>query len=304
MSGHLIGCAGDAQDLGKSHKLALVAFADSADDRTHIAFPGYEGVMKWASCSRSRAAELINDLEAAGYLEQHRTSRPGRRAEYVVFPGGCCDVHRTPDTEPRPTVETVQAWARQAGVELTDDQAKAMAALPGNGSEISDVNGSGISDLSTPDGSEIPDLSAGNGSEISVQVQNGSEKSDPFTTTTTNPLTPSTVSAEAAIAAVAPPSPRNCPTHGSDPIRNCRGCGTTARQLEAAEREAAIARKRAADRAAAAAERASRAAAARASQTPETRAVVEATRKRIHDAQAATKAARNARSPKATSGSR
>lgn len=237
MSGHLIGCAGDAQDLGKSHKLALVAFADSADDRTHIAFPGYEGVMKWASCSRSRAAELINDLETAGYLVQHRTARPGRRAEYVVFPHGCCELHR-PEAEPRPTVATVLAWARDAGVELTEDQAAAMAAqvdADSNGSEIPDPNGSEFSDLSPSDGSEISDPlpdDQPDGSEISdpnsVRVQNGSgngsETLDPFTTSLLT-SSPSPLPRPAG-------QPATCVRHPDLPGISCRGCGTTQKQID------------------------------------------------------------------------
>lgn len=232
MSGHLIGCAGEAQDLGKSHKLALVAFADSADDRTHIAFPGYEGVMKWASCSRSRAAELINDLEEAGYLLQHRRAQPGRRAEYVVFPGGCCDLHR-PEAEPRPTVAAVVAWARDAGVELTTEQAGAMAHLGpiAPGIETPDLNGSEISDLSRGDRSETSDPfsdQAGNGSEISdpngVRVQNGSgngsETLDPFTTSQHVHTPP-------------PPSPDPQPASPTDLQQRTRARDRRRRSLEA-----------------------------------------------------------------------
>lgn len=247
MSGHLIGCAGDVDDVGKSHKLALVAFADSADDRTHIAFPGYEGVMRWASCSRSRAAELISDLVAAGYIRLHKTSRPGRRAEYVVFPDGCCDLHRTPAVEPDsgPSAADLVAALAAAGVDLTPEQALRLTAP--NGSEIPDpssVNRSEISDLS---GDE-----SGNGSEISdasgQRVQNGSEISEHFTTSNTPPSPRKRGAIE----------PRNCQKHGTTPQPNCRGCGTTNRQLAEARAREATERKRLADAEAAAESRARR----------------------------------------------
>ena len=127
MSGHLIGCVKEIQNLGTSHKLALVAFADSADDRTHIGFPGYEGVQDWASCSRSRAAELIADLVEKGYLKPHKRGRRGQRAEYVVFPDGCCEKHRTPVQEPQIDVDELAATL---GVQV--DQIRAVLAAIGS----------------------------------------------------------------------------------------------------------------------------------------------------------------------------
>lgn len=240
MSGHLIGCAGAIKGLGKSHKLALLAFADSGDDRTHIGFPGYEGVQMWADCSRSRAAELISDLVAAGYLELHKSARPGRRAEYIVFPDGCCDLHRTPAVEA--TDVDLEAIAKAAGIPL--EHAAAFLAAMNNGSDTPDPNGSEISDPSSGNGSEISDPSsaaAQNGSETSdsnsERVQNGSEISDPSTTSrTTTPLPP-------ASGWTAPQ--RTCPKHPDAPGANCRACGTTARQVaDQRRREAAEQRRR------------------------------------------------------------
>jgi hypothetical protein len=95
---HLMECVRPLR-LNPSTKLALLAFADSADSATQIAFPGLEAVMEWASVSRSRAAAVVAELVDAGLLRHHRPGHRGRRAEYVVFPGGCCDAH------PRPRVD-------------------------------------------------------------------------------------------------------------------------------------------------------------------------------------------------------
>jgi hypothetical protein len=281
VSGHLIGCAGDVKDVGKSHKLALVAFADSADDRTHIAFPGYEGVMKWASCSRSRAAELISDLVAAGYIRLHKTSRPGRRAEYVVFPDGCCDLHRTPVEEPEsaPTPADLVAALAAAGVDLTPEQAQRLATA--NGSEISDPSSGNRSEISDASDDESGNGS-GNGSEISdaseQQVQNGSEISEHFTTSNTPP----SPRKRGAIA------PSNCQRHGTAPQPNCRGCGTTNRQLAAARAREG---KRLADEADA--RRAAEFRARReqlAAQPPEVSGLLGETRRRIAESKTHTKA--------------
>lgn len=158
MSGHLIGCVKPIRTLPKSHKLALVAFADSADDRTHIGFPGYEGVQEWADVSRGRAAELIRDLVEWGYLKPHKRGHRGQRAEYVVFPDGCCDLHRTPVEEPPVDVEQLAA---AAGVSV--DQARLMLAAMTSGG--ADVPTPAPEPVETEKGSEAPDASSGNGSD-------------------------------------------------------------------------------------------------------------------------------------------
>ncbi|HXH77291.1 hypothetical protein [Nocardioides sp.] len=238
MSGHLIGCAGSLETysvdgterkLPTSHKLALLAYADSADDRTHIGFAGYKGVMAWAVCSRARAAELIRDLCSWGLLEQHATARPGRRAEYVVFPGGCCDIHRPAEEEP---AHDIGDLARAAGISV--DQARLLVAA---------MNGSDAPDTSPRNGSDAPDPLTADTSEQAVEpvdshtfeterVQNRSDTPDPFTTSTTSPLPP--------------PASRQgrCGAHPNGHA-NCRGCGTTPRQLAAAAAKAKADKQRA-----------------------------------------------------------
>lgn len=278
MSGHLIGCV-KRLDIGKSHKLALVAFADSADDITHIGFPGSDGVQEWAACSKSRAAELVTDLVAMGYLQLHRRGRPGRRAEYIVFPRGCCVVHR-PDLSgegPDDTLRQVLADLTAAGLELTDEQ---LAVIQGR-LTAADENTSEISDQSPPDMSEKSDPSPsvdGNRSEISDQSaqqdQNTSENSGPFTTSTTTPPPPTT-GGDRSTGQSVPPSPaahapssltgrqavtpfigRVCQKHGTTQAPNCRGCGTTQRQIDKAEAKAKAEAARLADRQASAQSRA------------------------------------------------
>lgn len=218
MSGHLIGCVKPIQDLGASHKLALTAFADSADDRTHIGFPGYEGVQEWAVVSRARAAELIRDLVHLGYLKPHKRGRRGQRAEYIVFPDGCCELHRTPVEEPAVDAEHLAA---AAGVTL--DQIHAvLTALGSDAPDPVTVNGSDAPDPNSqigPIGSEPSDPNPGKGPE---RVHASRSNPDAFTpSSTTSPLPP--------------PASRQgrCPAH-PEGRANCRMCGTTPRQLAAA----------------------------------------------------------------------
>lgn len=226
MSGHLIGCV-KPLDLPTSHKLALVAFADSADDRTHIGFPGYEGVQEWATCSRGRAAELIRDLCEWGYLKSHKRGHRGQRAEYIVFPNGCCDFHRTPVEEPAVDVETL---AQAAGVTL--EQARLMmtalgSSSPGIASGAPDAIGGNVS--STPDPFSTPGENAGdNAGKGPDSVQDSRSNANAFTPKNT-PLPPK---GECSIHPTGHP--------------NCRACGTTPRQRAAAAAKAADATRRAA----------------------------------------------------------
>jgi hypothetical protein len=246
VSGHLIGCAGRT-DLPTSHKLALVAFSDSADDRTHIGFPGYEGVMTWACCSRGRAAELIRDLVEWGYLRHHKRGHRGQRAEYVVFPNGCCDLHRIPVDEP--AVDVV-AMARAAGV--TVDAARLMLSALGH--------------TTPPNGSDAPDANSGNESE--QPDPNDQQPSTPVGDAVDDPRKdPESVhgsrsTANAFTPSTNPPSPTGKPSGACskhpDGHPNCRGCGTTARQRAAAERRAAAEQHRLEQQRIVAAERAAR----------------------------------------------
>ena len=245
MSGHLIGCAGAVDDrrIGTSHKLALLAFADSADDRTHIGFPGYPGVMKWANVSRGRAAELIRDLVEFGYLQQHKKAHRGQRAEFIVFPHGCCELHRTPVAEPDVDVDQLAA---AAGVSV--DQARRLldAIHSPKGSDTPDALGGNESDAPDPIAhrtTEPVENPVENHPVEAQRVQKGSDAPDPFTPsenkTPLPPSAPTTGDDRAPLAAVGDASSSPCPAHrASHPTGKdgCRGCGRSARQLaEAAD---------------------------------------------------------------------
>lgn len=248
MSGHLIGCVKRLKGLPKGHKLGLVAFADSADDRTHIGFPGYEGVQEWADVGRSQAANIIADLTEWGFLRQHKRGHRGQRAEYVVFPNGCCDQHRAPVEEPEVDVETLAA-AAGVDVEAARLMLSAMGTtLPAKGSSPTGPSDGGKGPA-RPDPNDVEPRSgglegAGKGPKGPESVRGSRSPGGAFTTSTTPP-TPTSGGAE--IAASCPRHPTGRP--------NCRACGTTPRQLaaeaakrKAAERRAQEAAKTAADR--------------------------------------------------------
>ena len=104
MSMHLVDCAAKLQGLNPSTKLAFMAFADSADRHTHIGLPGLENVMLWACVKRARANEIVAELVDLGLLVKHRAGHRGRRAEYVVFPNGCCNDCTVPTATASTTV--------------------------------------------------------------------------------------------------------------------------------------------------------------------------------------------------------
>lgn len=92
MAIHLLECAAHT-DLAPSKKLALMALADDADKVTRIGSAGLDGVMAWSGLKKSRALEVLAELVAEGFLRRERGGRIGRRAEFVVFPDGCCALH-------------------------------------------------------------------------------------------------------------------------------------------------------------------------------------------------------------------
>lgn len=250
MSGHLIGCVKPITDLPtRSHKLALLAFADSGDDRTHIALPGYEGVQEWVGCGRSQAFALIQDLIRLGYLRQHKRGHRGQRAEWIVFPNGCCETHRTPVAEEPVDVDQLAA---AAGVD--PEQARLLLTAMGHdappsrsGQKASGPAGPyerGMGPAQT--GPKEPE-SAHPGDNPGDESRKGTERvrqsrvtADAFTPSR-NPLTPTGKPAGER-------STGTCSRHPNGHA-NCRGCGTTARQRADAERRAAAELHRAEQRA-------------------------------------------------------
>lgn len=139
MAIHLTECAA-LTDLPASKKLVLMACADSADRDSRIAKPGFDNVCRWSGLKRSRAMEVMAELVAEGFLVRRSSGRAGRRAEFYVFPGGCCAMHgplpqvaagsATPDPdEDTPDVEAGSGPPDPTGSAPPDPQV-----APGSGS--------------------------------------------------------------------------------------------------------------------------------------------------------------------------
>lgn len=105
MSDHLVDCAA-RQNLPAAKKLALMCFADSADRFSRVGFPGLEDVQQWSGLSRRGALRVTAELVMDGLLTKRSSGHRGHRAEYVVFPDGCCDKHQ-------PTVEEPEEGCQQ-----------------------------------------------------------------------------------------------------------------------------------------------------------------------------------------------
>ena len=131
MSRHLVECAGQVTGLRPVEKLLLLCMCDNAGDRDHIALPGLATAMTWTMASRSTTYAAIEALTDLGYLRQtmkaHGTNSgagKGRRAEYEVFPNGCCERHGAPavssersDADMSRSLSPAQLAARRANVE-------------------------------------------------------------------------------------------------------------------------------------------------------------------------------------------
>lgn len=223
MSIHLIDCALKTT-LPATHKLVLIAFANSADDLTRIAFPGQENVMTYSSTGRTRAYEIIAELVERGFLKLYKQGHRGRRAEYVVFPNGCCEGHgnHTGANEP---VRVRPTGPFERDVSAPPDP------LPGNplGSAPPDplsVNGS-----APPDPIGVEDLGSGPADPLSAKGPERVRPTGPLTYLTTTPPTPQRAGGI-------------CKRHPDAPGENCRACGTTSRQIERAAAKTKAAAKR------------------------------------------------------------
>lgn len=244
-------CASKRTDLTGAQKLALLAFADSADRQTRIAFPGFDNVQMWACVGRSQANALVQQLVELGLLRKHKGGHRGRRAEYVVFPNGCCN-----DCQPLTHAEPTKGSSVPDSVSVQGSSAPAPFGAPPAASSCA-----------------VDSQPIGSGSVDPIE-EKGSGKGP----VATGPL-PSFPSI--------PPNPQAspggavCAKHPTDPHPNCRGCGTTARQVEAnairqartAKREHAEARRRQ--------EAAARAALRADSKAPTVQSLLEQTRKQL-----------------------
>jgi hypothetical protein len=108
MAIHLLECAAHT-NLPASKKLALMAIADDADKESRVGRAGLDAVMAWSGLKKSRALEVIAELVTEGFLRRESGGYIGHRAEFMVFPDGCCALHgptrkgsARPDASPKP----------------------------------------------------------------------------------------------------------------------------------------------------------------------------------------------------------
>lgn len=126
MAIHLTECAA-LSELPASKKLVLMACADSADKDTRIALPGFDNIVRWSGLKRSRAMEVIAELVAEGYLVRRSSGRAGRRAEFYVFPAGCCAMHgplpllRSGSAQPDPAAAAPESPSGTPSASATPD---------------------------------------------------------------------------------------------------------------------------------------------------------------------------------------
>lgn len=157
MSIHHVECAA-LTTLPASTKLVLMAFADSADKDTRVAFPGMGNVMAWSGLKKSRALEVTRWLVTQGYLVRASGSNatgPKRRAEYLVFPAGCCLQHGPTDGYDGP-----DPLNTSAGPDMNT----------ANTSGTSDVDNSITSDAAELGTSGTPDPFGPNTSDLAVNT--------------------------------------------------------------------------------------------------------------------------------------
>lgn len=224
MSLHLMECVRPLR-LNPSTKLALLAFADSADHSTHIAFPGLEAVMEWANVSRSRAAAIVAELVDVDLLQRHRAGHRGRRAEFVVFPLGCCDAHPRPDLDPWDGATVSRCSITHTGPACAGDcthpekgpagrtQTDAIGSCTQDSVSVKASRGQDPIDEPAADRVLSTGPSPLKGSCL------GTAHGTPSSTTTTSPQPPT----------APPPGEPVCAAHPTTPGSYCRACGTSPR---------------------------------------------------------------------------
>ena len=93
MSVHLVTSALKTPLKG-AHKLVFLGLCESAcDDAERLSWPGLEALVEAGSVSRARVFAILKDLLEQGWIVQTGRGKKHRRAEYRVFPGGCCKHH-------------------------------------------------------------------------------------------------------------------------------------------------------------------------------------------------------------------
>jgi hypothetical protein len=90
---HLVSTAARLK-LKPSEKLILLCLADNArDPHARRALPGLDELMLWGCVSRPRVFAVLTVLEELLLIAQVQRGQKYKRAEFVVFPDGCCEVH-------------------------------------------------------------------------------------------------------------------------------------------------------------------------------------------------------------------
>lgn len=219
MSIHHLECAAELKHLIPSKKLVLMAVCDDADKETRLGAPGIDKLHLWSGIkAKSQVLAVIAELVAEGYLERVSPGRKGRKAVFRVFSRvGCCALHG-------PAGAPANDGAA-AAVDLAGTAAAIAAATTESGSGVPDAAHSSAGSVE-PDPKPAPSGSAQPDPATSIGSGEGSGLDR------TPPVSPENN----------PPTPASggvgCARHRGKPGINCRGCGTTNRQLAEARKRA------------------------------------------------------------------
>ena len=121
-----------ALQMPPSRKLLLAAIADSASWETRVSAPGADRMMAWAGVGKSQYQALITELVDANLVVRHRPGVKGRKAEYIVFPHGCCLEHGPlPGYGPMPEKVDDHAPGQPGASTAVDNHEQSAAHAPG-----------------------------------------------------------------------------------------------------------------------------------------------------------------------------
>lgn len=237
--------------INRTQKLILMKIADSADDQTRLARPGLERMMAWGGVGEKQVITVVTELVGLGLVERVELGRPGRRAEYKVFPYGVPPIPSTEElTErrraaqraprnPRLARKKTEGRRRPSAAARTrqDVSAKEEACPPPD-------SGNGLPGGNPEERAErvaVPEPSGFPEGDLA-----GSPRETPSLPSSSSflPLPPTpTADHEGEPAETAQPG--GCPKHPL-PVGNCRACGTNPRAGREQEDREATDRKHAA----------------------------------------------------------
>ncbi|MEU4028104.1 helix-turn-helix domain-containing protein [Streptomyces anulatus] len=230
------------QVINQTQKAVLMKIADSADDQTRLARPGLERMMAWAGVGEKTVVTVVTQLVGLGLVERVTIGRVGLRAEYRVFPYGVPPIPSTEELIERRRAEQCapknprlarktprrkpSAAARtQQDVAVREEERAAAAGLPqGNPDEAEGRVAPG-----KPSGLPQGNRAGSPGETPSLP---------PSSSSLPNPPTPTADAAGEPRAGNGAQQRTGCAKH-TEPVNNCRGCGTNPRAgREEARREA------------------------------------------------------------------